>query len=184
MARPCYGSIMTRAKARYLAILLPFGMAACSTSGAYPSLAQRDVERVSGSGTPAAAEEAAPVPALPPASADLVTRLAGLVKVAQAADRQFQSNRAAATRAVAASGGVGTDSWSTASVALAKLESSRSSGMGALADLDTLYADARDAAPLDESPSTLAITSARSEVAALLEAQDKVIADLSGRLKG
>ncbi|WP_404479843.1 hypothetical protein [Novosphingobium sp. BL-52-GroH] len=175
---------MTRAKARFLALLLPFGMAACSTSGAYPSLAQRDVERISGSASPAQGDASPGVPALPPASADLVTRLQGLVKVAQAADRQFQSSRAATERTVAAAGGVGTDSWSSASVALAKLESSRSSGMGALADLDVLYADARDKAPLEESPSVTAIAAARSEVAALLDAQDAVIAGLSARLKG
>lgn len=174
---------MTRAKARFLALLLPFGMAACSTSGTYPSLAIRDVERVAGSGTPAEGEAAPPVPALPPASADLVTRLQGLVNVAQAADRQFQAGRAAATRAVAAAGGVGTDTWSAASVAMAKLESSRSSGMGALADLDVLYADARGAAPNDESPSAKAIADARSQVAALLDAQDQVIDGLSRRLK-
>jgi hypothetical protein len=173
---------MTRAKARFLALLLPFGMAACSTSGSYPSLAVRDVERVGGSGTPAA-DEAPAIPALPPASADLVTKLQGLVNVAQAADRQFQTNRAAAQRAVGAAGSEGTDSWSAASVALAKLESSRSSGMGALAELDLLYADARSTAPLDESPSAKAIGDARSEVSTLLDAQDKVIADLSTRLK-
>jgi hypothetical protein len=179
---------MTRAKARFLAMLLPFGMAACSTSGSYPSLALRDVERVSGSATAApgaAQDDAAPaIPALPPASADLVTRLDGLVKVAQASDRQFQASRTAAERAVAAAGGIGTDSWSSASVALAKLESSRSSGMGALADLDVLYADARDKAPLDESPSATAIATARTQVADLLAAQDAVIARLSAQLKG
>ncbi|EJL24122.1 hypothetical protein [Novosphingobium sp. AP12] len=173
---------MTRAKARFLALLLPFGMAACSTSGSYPSLAVRDVERVGGSGTPAA-DEAPAVPALPPASADLVTKLKGLVNVAEAADRQFQTNRTAAQRAVAAAGSEGSDSWSAASVALAKLESSRSSGMGALAELDLLYAEARSTAPLDESPSATAIGGARSQVAALLDAQDKVIAELSTRLK-
>jgi hypothetical protein len=175
---------MIRAKARLLALLLPFGMAACSTTGAYPSLAERDVERISGSAAPAEGEAAPAVPALPPASADLVTRLDGLVKVAQAADRQFQTSRAAAQRAVAAAGGEGTDSWSGASVALAKLESSRSSGMGALADLDVLYADARNAAPTDESPSSIAIRDARAQVSALIEAQDQVIAALSARLKG
>jgi len=175
---------MTRAKARLLSLLLPFGMAACSTASSYPSLAQRDVERISGTAAAAPGEAEPAVPALPPASADLVTRLAGLVKVAQAADRQFQSARPAAERAVASAGGVGSDSWSGASVALARLESSRSSGMGALAELDVLYADERDKAPTDESPTTSAISAARSEVAALLDAQDKLLAALSARLKG
>lgn len=173
---------MTRAKARFLAMLLPFGMAACSTSGAYPSLAVRDVERVAGSGTPAEGAAAPAIPALPPASADLLTRLQGLVNVAQAADRQFQAGSAAAQRAVSAAGAKGTDSWSGASVAVAKLETSRSSTMGALAELDLLYADARDTAPRDESPSARAIAEARSQVAALTDAQDQLIARLSSRL--
>ncbi|MFC0205562.1 hypothetical protein [Novosphingobium soli] len=173
---------MTRAKARLLALLLPVAAAACSTAGDYPSLAVRDVERVSGSGTPAAGEATPAPPPLPPASADLVTRLAGLVDAARAADRRFQSNRAVAERAVASAGSSGTDSWSAASVAVARLESSRSSTMAPLAELDVLYADARDVAPADESPSAAAIGQARAEVAALVAAQDALIDRLSGRL--
>lgn len=188
---------MTRVKVRFLSLLLPIGIAACSTAGGYPSLALRDVERADepnaqrpnaqrpgGSAAPAAGDAAPAAPALPPASADLVTRLAGLVKVAREADGQFQANRPAAERAIAASGALGSDSWSTASVALARLESSRSSGMASLAELDTLYADARDAAPVEESPAATAIGAARTQVAALIDAQDAVLATLSGRLKG
>ncbi|MEE4453778.1 hypothetical protein [Novosphingobium resinovorum] len=175
---------MTRAKARLLALLLPIGIAACSAGGTYPSLAIRDVERPSGSAAAAQGEAQAPLPALPPASADLVTRLAGLVKVAQEADGRFQSNRPAAERAVGSAGATGSDSWSTASVALARLESSRSSAMAALAELDVLYADARDKAPVEESPASAAIGDARTQVAALLDAQDKVLAGLTARLRG
>lgn len=174
---------MTRAKARFLAFLLPFGMAACSTSGGYPSLALRDVERINGTGTPVNGAEAPLPPALPPASADLRTRLQALVRAAHAADHQFQTNRPAAARAVSAAGSLGSDSWSAASIALARLESSRSNTMGSLAQLDELYADARDAAPTQESPSALAIGESRAEVAALLTAQDSVIAGLASRLK-
>ncbi|PNU04694.1 hypothetical protein [Novosphingobium guangzhouense] len=174
---------MIRAKARLLVLFLPLGMAACAASGSYPSLAVRDVERARGSAAPAAGEAQGTAPALPPASADLQTRLAGLVKVAEEADRRFQSNRPAAQRAAAAAGSTSSDSWSTASVALARLESSRSSGMTALAELDVLYADARNRAPLDESPEVKAIADARTQVAGLLDAQDKVIASLASRLK-
>lgn len=178
---------MTRATVRLLTLLLPFGIAACSTTE-YPSLAVRDVEtlgqRASGSGMPASGDQAPPPPALPPASADLVTRLKGLVATAQEADRQFQSNRTAAERAVAAAGNVGSDSWSNASVALARLETSRSSGMAALAELDVMFADARDAAPAQDPPQVTAIGDARTQVAALLDAQDQVLAALSTRLKG
>ncbi|MFT4056818.1 MAG: hypothetical protein QM681_20100 [Novosphingobium sp.] len=179
---------MIRAKVRLsapaiLCGVLSLAMTACSASGGYPSLAQRDVERVSGTASAAPGDSAQTAPALPPASADLVTRLAGLVKVAEQADRQFQSNRPAAERASASAGSTGSDSWSGASVALAKLESSRSSGMTALAELDVLYADARDKAPVEESPEVKAIADARAQVAALLDAQDKVLAGLAGRLK-
>jgi hypothetical protein len=188
---------MTRVTVRFLSLLLPLGIAACANSGGYPSLALRDVERASetgaatsgaakpgGSAAAAPGDQAPAIPALPPASADLVTRLATLVKIAQDADRQFQANRPAAERAIAASGAVGSDSWSSASIALGTLESSRSSGMSALAQLDTLYADARDVAPVEESPSATAIGAARTQVAALIDAQDAALATLSGRLKG
>jgi hypothetical protein len=182
---------MTRVTVRFLSLLLPLGIAACANSGGYPSLALRDVERASepgarpgGSAAAAPGDQAPAIPALPPASADLVTRLATLVKIAQDADRQFQTNRPAAERAIAASGAVGSDSWSSASIALGTLESSRSSGMSALAQLDTLYADARDVAPVEESPSATAIGAARTQVAALIDAQDAALATLSGRLKG
>lgn len=182
--RPCYGNCMTRAKVCFLALVLPFGLAACSTAGSYPSLAERPVERESGTATAASGDEALPAPVLPPPSADLVTRLGALVKVAQTADREFQSARPAAERAVAAAGGTGTDSWSAASIALARLESSRSAGMTALAELDTLYADARSNAPVHESPSTRAIEDARTQVAGLLDAQDSLLDRLSNRLQG
>lgn len=179
---------MIRAKVRLpapaiLCGVLSLAMTACSSSGGYPSLAQRDVERVSGTASAAPGDSEQAAPALPPASADLVTRLAGLVKIAEQADRQFQSNRPAAERASAAAGSTGSDSWSAASVALAKLESSRSSGMTALAELDVLYADARDKAPVEESPEVKAIADARTQVAALLDAQDKVLAGLASRLR-
>jgi hypothetical protein len=173
---------MIRAKARLLPVLLPLLAAACSTAGTYPSLAQRDFERIGGSATPVAGEAEPPAPPLPPPSADLVTRLDGLVAVARDADGRFQANRPAAERAVAAAGNIASDSWSTASVALARLESSRSSAMEALADLDALYIDARTDAPLEETPSAKAIAVARDQVDGWVAAQDDVIADLTARL--
>ncbi|MCT2398276.1 hypothetical protein [Novosphingobium mangrovi (ex Huang et al. 2023)] len=175
---------MFRAKARLLPALLPMMAAACSTAGSYPSLGLRDFERIDGSATPVAGVAELPAPPLPPASADLVTRLDGLVAVARDADLQFQTNRPAAERAVAAAGGIASDSWSSASVALARLESSRSSAMEALADLDALYVDARTAAPLEETPSAKAIAAARDQVDGLVAAQDKVIEGLAARLPG
>ncbi|KQM18321.1 hypothetical protein [Novosphingobium sp. Leaf2] len=173
---------MTSATLRILTLVLPLGIAACSTTGRYPSLGIRDVERQNGSAQAAPGDGVPPI-TLPPASADLVTRLAGLVKTAQDADRRFNTDRGAATRAVASAGALGSDSWSAASIALAQLENSRSSAMAALAELDTLYADARDAAPAQESPSVKAIADARTQVSAIVSSQDETIAGLSVRLK-
>ena len=182
--RHAMAAFMIRAKARLLTVLLPMMAAACSTAGSYPSLAQRDVERVSGRAEPVPGDTAPEAPAPPPASADLVTRLTGLVALAREADKQFQANRPAAERAVAAAGGRATDSWSSASVALALLETSRSSAMVALADLDTLYVNARTDAALERTPTTEAIATARDEVNGWIDAQDAVIARLSARLPG
>lgn len=179
---PCYGTAMIRAKASLLPVLLPFMAAACSTTGNYPSLEQRDWERISGTAKPAPGQEGPATPALPPASADLTTRLDGLVAVARAADQQFQTDRPAAEQAVAKAGAMASDSWSTASIAIARLESSRSKAMVALADLDTLYVDARTAAPLEQSPSAKAIATAREQVSDWVAAQNQVIASLNAHL--
>lgn len=188
LVRPCYGTLMIRVKARLplLSLALPLTMlaSACSTAGTYPSLALRDVERASGRANPAAGATGAPAAPLPPASADLVTRLDGLVAAAREANRQFQSNRPAAEQAVAAAGSSGSDSWSTASVALARLESSRSSAMVALGDLDTLYVEARTDGALEETPGTTAIAAARDQVEGWVAGQNAVIAALSAKLRG
>ncbi|WP_243992668.1 hypothetical protein [Novosphingobium album (ex Hu et al. 2023)] len=175
---------MIPAKARLPLIPLALLASACSTAGTYPSLALRDVERANGSAMPAVGEPAGPVTSLPPASTDLVARLDGLVAIAREANTQFQSNRPAAERAVAAAGDTGSDSWSTASVAIARLESSRSSAMVALGDLDSLYVEARTAGALEETPGARAITAARDEVDGWVAEQNDVIAALSARLPG
>lgn len=173
---------MTCAKSRFAAFLLPLAVAACSAPGGYPSLAIRDVERVSGSATPAEGTEATTPVALPPASADLLSRLEALVAAARTADGRFQSVRGTAERTVGASGSRGSDSWVSGSVALAQLETSRAQAMVALADLDRLYADARDAAPVEESPSATAIGEARRKVSDIVAGQDSVMARLGTRL--
>jgi hypothetical protein len=175
---------MIRATARFLPALLPLAMAACSTTGDYPSLNQRDFERIGGRVEPVAAEAQPEAPKLPPASADLVTRLDGLLSAAREADRQFKAQQDTAESAVARANGAAatSDPWASAHIALGKLETSRSAAVAALAELDGLYADARDKAPLEPSPSALAIADARSQVSALVEAQDREIAALAARL--
>lgn len=169
---------------RFAIVMLLLATCACSTNGRYPSLAMRDVERVRATAQPAPGDGATPVQTLPPASADLTTRLDGLVAAAREADQRFQSQRGPAERAVVAAGATGSDSWSSASVALASLEATRSQAMIVLGDLDVLYSNARDAVPTEESPTAKAIGEARIQVGDWVSAQDAVLAQLGQRLRG
>lgn len=170
---------MIRATLRCLPAIVPLVLAACSSAGGYPSLALRDVERIA-----ARSEPKAETP-LPPPSADLVSRLSGLVSGAEAADRQFRDLQGSTATTVARAAGAtaASDSWASAQIALAKLETSRSSAVAALAELDTLYADARNAEPAGTSPSAEAIAEARKQVSDLVADQNGVIAGLSARLR-
>ncbi|WP_132390408.1 hypothetical protein [Novosphingobium sp. PhB165] len=170
---------MIRAKARLLPLFLATGLAACSSAGTYPSLAIRPVERA----TPVVQNPSAtPVP-LPPPSADTVTRINGLLASAREADSQFAARRTAAERAVSAAGSsTGSDSWLSAQVAVSALQASRDPSIAALAELDTMFATARDASPNEESPTTKSIAAARDEVQASVTAQDEVVSRLNARL--
>lgn len=170
---------MIRAKARLLPLFLGAGLAACSSAGHYPSLAVRPVERA----TPVTPDAEAPPAPLPPASADLTTRIDGLLAAARQADSQFAAKRTLAERAVSASGSSRSgDAWLTAQAAISALQASRDPAVAALGELDTMYADARDAAPVEESPSAKSIGTAREQVQTLVAAQDEVVARLNGRL--
>jgi hypothetical protein len=157
-------------------------LAGCAGSTDYPSLARRDVERVEGSASPAAGPADA-APTLPPASADLTTRLASLLETARKAHQGFEGRRAAAERAVAGAGGRMTDSWTDAQVALSGLQTSRSAGLTAVAELDRLYADAREANPEQVSPSAAAIATVKEQVDGWIASEDAVIARLDARLR-
>lgn len=164
------------------AIAGALSLAACSTSASYPSLAYRAVERTA---MPAAAEPALPPVQLPPPTADLTSRIDGLVAAAREADKQFAAKRPAAERAVSAAARASrtSDAWVSAQVAVSALQASRDTAVASLADLDSLYADARQAEPVGDSPSALAIDTARGEVQALVDAQNAAIAALDTRLK-
>lgn len=180
--RACYGTGMIRANARllslFLAVSLAPGLAACSSAGTYPSLAYRPVERV----TPVAPDPSATVAPLPPPSADLTTRIAGILTTAEQADGAFTAKRPAAERAVSSAGSRGSDSWLTAQVAVSTLQASRDPAIAALAELDTMFAAARDAAPDQESPSAQSISAARDKVQTQVDAQNDVISRLEAKL--
>ncbi|KTR83951.1 hypothetical protein NS277_05870 [Novosphingobium barchaimii] len=173
---------MIRASARLIVPSTLLMLAGCAGSAEYPSLAIRDVERVQGSATPAP-DAADAIPALPPASADLTTRLAGLVETARQSHTRFQSRQAATERAVAAAGATASDSWSSAQVALSDLQTSRSGALTALAELDQLYVDERAAHPEQVSPAAATIATARDQVDGWVSAETSVISRLQARIR-
>ncbi|WP_288484143.1 hypothetical protein [uncultured Novosphingobium sp.] len=173
---------MIRASARLIVPTTLLMLAGCAGSAEYPSLAIRDVERVQGSASPAP-DAADAIPALPPASADLTTRLAGLVETARQSHTRFQSRQAATERAVAAAGATASDSWSSAQVALSDLQTSRSGALTALAELDQLYVDERAAHPEQVSPAAATIATARDQVNGWVSAETSVISRLEARIR-
>ena len=156
------------------AILL---LGACTTNrDEYPSLARRPAERLTATFDAPAAPEVVVRPA-PPASVS--GQLGGLVGAAQAADAKFRARepRARSTVSAAASAKMGSESWGTATIAVAELEAARSEAMLALSELDRLYNESSIAG---EDPG--AIGAARDTVLGLIARQDQVLGELRGRL--
>lgn len=160
---------------RILALAPAALVAACASTGDFPSLAQRPAERVEGTFAPDTAEAAPPAPMAP--SADLSQRLANLERDAAAAHAEFAAATPVATRLAGASGATGSDSWAAAQVALADLDSLRSRAAIALAELDVLWVDSN----VEPGPRE-AVGKARGAVEALVADQDAVLARLRGRI--
>ena len=158
-----------------LAAVLMLG--ACATDkGEYPSLARRPAERITATfGAPAAPVEVV----LPAPPAAVTGQLGGLVGAAQTADAKFRAREARARSTVSAAGRakMGSESWGTATIAVAELEAARAATMLALANLDTLYNDTR---VRGEDPGQ--IGAARDTVTGLISRQDQVLGELRSRL--
>ena len=170
----------------------------CATDNArFPSLARRPAEklndapevvtsataspdRVTG-GAGVVAGTNLPDSALEVPSPDLSARLDQLVRQARTAHARFAEHRAHTAQLVAAGAkaAVASESWSVATVALADLESARSSAMIALADLDALYAAQRIA-----GSDAVAIGAARDQVMGWIGEEDMVLASLRGEMRG
>lgn len=166
-----------------LAILIPLTLVtacASSDSGRYPSLATRPGERVSGTVAPVAP------PAPPLATAATGSRLAQLRAQALAAHARFGERRGSAASLSAAAQGaaVASEAWAVAQVALASLEGARSEAMIALADLDSLFIDAKaGAVATGGSGDVDAIAATRDEVSGWIGEEDATLAALRGRLR-
>lgn len=121
-----------------LGLVLVLGGCAGAQSGRYPSLALRDVERISQSD----ANPTQPPPAAPvPPSAELAGHLAQLRRQAEDAHGNFMAELPRARGLVAAASGapVASEGWSVGQAALSALGAARNPALTALADLDALY---------------------------------------------
>lgn len=154
----------------------------CATDDSlYPSLARRDAERMTGSAAPALPETPAAQPSAP-LPADLPGKLAAIEANARKAHATFQEREGVARRRIARGAEPGSLAWSDAEVALSSLESARSDTMFALADLDALLANgAVSQAETGLNAGLPQISALRDSVAALVGAEDAVLADLRGR---
>lgn len=155
------------------------GCASTGTDG-YPSLAIRDAERVEGS-FPTVPVKRLDVPAVEvDLTGGLDARLAALVAQARSAHAQFTADRPGADRLVSSAGSAatGSDGWAAAQVALADLDSSRSTAAVALGDLDLIYA-----AAVVQAQDISAIAAARDSVIAMIAEEDEALQRLRSRLR-
>ena len=154
----------------------PLALGACAASpGDYPSLAQREIERVGIVMTPPQT-----IPAPPPSPAEpVLSQAQELVESVRTAHNAFLAGESVVRSRVAAANGAsaGSDAWALAEVALAGLSTQRSRAMVALADLDRLFIAASTS-----GESTETIGEARSEAAGMVAAQDEVLSELSAQL--
>lgn len=166
---------------RHIALALLPCLAACATpADRYPSLAIRDVERAQGRFEPTV-QPPLPLPELATADGAPVTeRLAALRVAATAAHNAFLDRAASATRTIGAAAGAPQASvaWANAEVALADLESARSTTAIALGDLDALMV-----ATAIQAQDVSAIEAVRQAVIAQVAAEDATLATLRARLR-
>lgn len=162
-----------------LAALLLAGCAA-TTTDRYPSLATRDVERAEGRFEPVETAQLDVPPVEIEAGAEMPERLAALVQQARDGHAGFaEAVPTAESRVAAASGSsVGSDAWAAAQVALADLDSARSTVAIALGELDILYA-----AATVQAEDSQAIVTARDSVIALVAEEDAILERLRARVR-
>ncbi|WP_394731140.1 hypothetical protein [Altererythrobacter sp. GH1-8] len=152
-------------------------VSACAASSErYPSLAIRDVERISGVFEPVEPGGETLRPTTAPAGQ--ANQLQALVAQANSAHTAFMAAVPATRAAIDGIGAKvpGDKSWTDAQVALAELDSQRSIAAIALGDLDLLYANASvDFAERE------AISEAREQVISSIILEDTILAELRGR---
>lgn len=157
-------------------------LAGCTatTNDRYPSLATRDIERAEGTFEPVETAQLEVPPVEVDRGANLAERLAALVEQARDAHAGFVEAIPGAEKRVSSAAGssVGSDAWAAAQVALADLDSARSTAAIALGDLDILFA-----ATTVEAGDAGDIVAARESVIALVAKEDTVLERLRAQIR-
>jgi hypothetical protein len=159
-------------------IAAALSLSACaSDEGAYPSLAKRPAERVTATWPPAPPP---PEPAPPPLERATLGKLDALVGEVRSADAKFRAKEGRTRTLVATARGapMGSEAWSVATVAISELEAARAEAMVAMAELDSLYAEART-----QGRDVTLIEKARDQATAMIAGQDRVLESLKGALE-
>ena len=153
-----------------LPLMAAISLSACAAAqgGDYPSLAKRPVE---------GRFDVGPLPI------DLAGRLARWESDAAGAQQAFVRERTPTEAAVTAAGGaaISSESWVVAQQAISRLQATRAPLTDALADIDRLYLERSIAESVDGLPEIYAL---RDKLAAMLAAQDNVLAGLERQLPG
>lgn len=157
-------------------------LSGCADRDRFPSLARRPAED-----TYRTARATPPAPPPPAVMSDgMAKTLADLIAQAQNAHTTFEAAKASATRAVIAARGTakGTENWSVASLAVARLESARAQAGLPLAELDRLETEASNRAVDGSDADLKAVREARKQVEVLVASETSVIDSLLGQLAG
>ncbi|HEY1605478.1 MAG TPA: hypothetical protein VGF77_07745 [Allosphingosinicella sp.] len=167
MARPgfLFSSLLTLA-----------ALAGCAgSSGPYPSLAPRPIEKTLGE--PGVPPTVAPIADDPEVASQIATFLAE----AQAGDRAFHKDFPAAEEAARKAGAPGSDAWIQAQQALSRAEAGEAQTARALAELNRYATDRANAKALSDAD-LARLQEATSEVQRLADAEHGEIARLQGAL--
>jgi hypothetical protein len=153
-------------------------VAGCSAAVDHPSLAQREVERLS-------ATEATPPPPPPvaiPEDASLQERTAALVARARTADAHFNEALSAAHGAISGSAGAspGSENWVQAQQALSRADTLRTPVTESLADLAAMQITAAQSGL--GADTSAALSTAISDVSAIDTNEREAIRALENRL--
>jgi hypothetical protein len=192
---PCYGGAMASLSRRYCTIryapalvIAVLALAGCASANRsrFPSLQRRAAERAYGTVLPVAVPNTGAEAAALPAGAGIAARIAALREQANEAHRAFSAQRAQTARLAATARGAtpGSDAWSAAQIALAGLDSARSRGMIAMADLDRMLIAATEAAVTGGNADLMLVKPAHAEVQRMLSEENGAIAELRSGISG